>query len=108
MKGFRNWSLSFWKAVAATSSRPDAAFIWICAVLAAKSIDDLSSSGEFPELDALLSTEWDKLLSGEFRKSVQVIEYKLLQEQKMIKGRQITWLVFDHFRLSDVDGAMLN
>ena len=26
----------------------------------------------------------------------------------MIKGRQITWLVFDHFRLSDVDDAMLN
>ena len=26
----------------------------------------------------------------------------------MLKGRQITWLVFDHFKLSDVDGAMLN
>ena len=93
MKGFRDWSLSFRKAVAAASSRPDAAFIWICAVISAKSIDDLSNSGEFPELDALLSTEWDKLLTGEFKKSIQVIEYKLLQEQTMIKGRQITWLV---------------
>ena len=108
MKGFRDWKLSFWKAVAAASSRPDAAFIWICAVTNAKSIYDLSSSGEFPELDALLSTEWDKLLTGEFKKSVQVIEYKLLKEQKMLKGRQTTWLVFDHFRLSDVDDAMLN
>ena len=26
----------------------------------------------------------------------------------MVKGRQISFLVFDHFRLSDVDGAMLN
>ena len=26
----------------------------------------------------------------------------------MIKGRPISWLVFDHFRLSDIDGAMLN
>ena len=26
----------------------------------------------------------------------------------MMEGRQITWLVFDHFKLSDVDGAMLN
>ena len=26
----------------------------------------------------------------------------------MLKGRQTTWLVFDHFRLSDIVGAMLN
>ena len=32
----------------------------------------------------------------------------LLKQGSMIKGRQVTWLVFDHFRLSDVDGAMLN
>jgi hypothetical protein len=26
----------------------------------------------------------------------------------MIKGRQVTWMVYDLFKLSDVDGAMLN
>ena len=26
----------------------------------------------------------------------------------MIKGRQVTWMVYDHSRLSDIDGAMLN
>ena len=108
MKGFRNWQLSFWKAVAAASSRPDAAFIWICDVSTAKSIDDLANSGEFPELDALLSTEWDKIITGEFKKSIQVLEFQLVKEKKMLKGRQITWRVFDHFRLSDVDDAMLN
>ena len=108
MKGFRDWKLSFWKAVAAASSRPDAAFVWICAIVAAKSIEELCNSEDFPELDALLATEWDKILTGEFKKTIRVLEYKLLQEKKTIKGRQITWLVFDHFRLSDVDGAMLN
>ena len=26
----------------------------------------------------------------------------------MLKGRQISWLVFDHFKLADTDNAMLN
>ena len=108
MKGFVTWKLAFLKAVAAASITPDPAFIWICAVSSAKSIYDLSDSGDFPALDALLSTEWDKILTGEFKKSVHVIEFQLLKEKIMLKGRQTTWLVFDHFRLSDVDGAMLN
>ena len=74
----------------------------------AKSYNDLSDSGDFAALDALLSTEWDKVLTGEFKNSVRVIEFQLLKQDIMLKGRQITWLVFDHFRLSDVDGAMLN
>ena len=57
MKGIRNWKLSFWKAVAAASSRPDAAFTWICAIMAAKSVEDLGNSEDFPELGALLATE---------------------------------------------------
>ena len=94
--------------MAAASVRPDPAFAWICQIDAAKSIDDLSDSHDFPELDALLGTEWDKIITGEFKKTVQVKEYDLMKEYKMIKGRQVTWMVFDHFRLSDVDGDMLN
>ena len=65
---------------------PDEAFIWICETSKAKSIDDLADSGNFPALDALLSSDWDKILSGEFKKSVQVIEYSLLKQEKMLKG----------------------
>ena len=108
IKGFRAWKLSFRKSVASASSRPDAAFAWICFIDSAKSVDDLSNSEDFPELDALLGTEWDKIIAGEFKKTVQVKEYDLMKEYKMIKGRQVTWMVFDYFRLSDVDGAMLN
>ena len=108
MKGFVNWKLAFLKAVAAASITPDEAFVWICAVMKAKSYHELNDSGNFPALDALLSTEWDKILTGEFKNSVRVIEFQLLKNNIMLKGRQVTWLVFDHFRLSDVDGAMLN
>jgi len=71
-------------------------------------VEELSNSEDFPELDALLATEWDKIITGDFKKTIQVLEYNLMKEKKMIKGRQISCLVFDHFRLSDVDGAMLN
>ena len=37
---------------------------------------------------------------------MQKLELELQQKDKMIKGRQITWMVYQHFRLSDIDGAM--
>ena len=104
MKNFRSWKLAFKKAVAAASVRPDVAFIWISQVEKVESVDELSDSGEFPELDALLSTEWDRVTPGEFKKSLMVREFNLAKRDVMIKGRQITWLVYDHFRLSDLDG----
>ena len=107
IKGFRTWKLAFKKAVAAASNRPDAAYQWITAVEKATSFDELADSGEFPQLDALLSMEWDKILTGEFKKRLQLkeLEYSLLG--KMVKGRQITWNVFHNFRTTDIDGAML-
>ena len=71
-------------------------------------MEELCDNGEFPELDALAGLEWDKVISCEFRKNVQVKEYELSKADRMIKGRQVTWMVYDHFKLSDIDGAMLN
>ena len=108
MKGFRSWRLAFKKTVAAVSINADEAFIWMGLIEEAKSIDDLSNSGDFAELDALLSVEWDRVITGEFKKTVQLKEQELAKQNKMIKGRQTTWMVYNHFRLSDTDGAMLN
>jgi hypothetical protein len=106
-KNFRKWKLSFKKAVvAATNQRPEEVFAWITAVESASSYEELGDTGPFPELDALLAADWDKILSGEFQKKVHLIEYKLESQGKMIKGRQITWMVYNHFRLSDTDSAL--
>ena len=77
IKGFRQFRLAFKKAVAAASVRPDAAFVWVCQIEKVHSMEELCDSGEFPELDALLGMEWDKIISGEFRKDVQIGEYEL-------------------------------
>ena len=108
IKTFRLWKLAFKKAVAAASARPDEAYVWICAVEDAQSTDELADSGEFVELDALLATEWDKLMPGDFKRQVQAKEYELAKQKKMLKGRQTTWLVYHKFRISDLDTSMLN
>ena len=59
------------------------------------------------QLDTKISAEIDKILSGEFRKQVQIQETALANSGKMIKGRQVLWMIYRHFKLSDEDGAML-
>ena len=61
----------------------------------------------FPQLDAKLAAELDNILFGEFRKQVQVKETALSHECKMIKGRQVAWMIYKHFKRSEEDGAML-
>ncbi len=38
---------------------------------------------------------------------VQVKETALSHEGKMIRGRQVAWMIYKHFKLSEEDGAML-
>ena len=105
--GFRNLKLSFKKQVAAASRFSQEAVAWITAVEKADSFEALEESGAFPQLDAKLSADMDSILCGEFRKQVQVEETALSLKGKMIKGRQVAWMTYKHFKLSEVDGAML-
>ena len=105
--GFRNWKLSFKKKVAAASRYSQEAFAWITEIEKAVSFEDLEDSGMFPQLDAKLAAELDKISSGEFRKQVQVKETALSHEGKMIKGRQVAWMIYKHVKLSEEEGATL-
>ena len=74
ISGFRVWKMAFKKAVAAASSWPQEAFFWITQVESAKSSEDLADSGNFAELDAKLGKDLDKIMSGEFKNTVQIKE----------------------------------
>ena len=104
---FQNLETYLQKQVAAASKYSEQAFAWITEVETAKSFEELADSGAFPQLGAKLSSEFDSILSGEFRKQLQVNETELSLKGKMIKGRQIAWMMYKHFKLSEVDGAML-
>ena len=92
---FNQWSIK--KKVAAASRYSQEAFAWITEVENALAFEDLEDSG--PEawqdqLDAKISAAIDKSLSGEFRKQVQIQETALSNAGKMIKGRQVLWMIY--------------
>ena len=93
---FRFWLLTFKENVAAASRDPDQAFIWIAEVQE-KSFEDLADSGDFPQLDALLATEWDKIITGEFKNRVRNEKMKASDDKRRLKGRQVTKMVYEKF-----------
>ena len=107
IKTFRFWKLSFKKAVASASRFPEEAFTWISEVDKAKSFEDLEDSGKFSQLDSLLATEWEKILTGNMKSKLRTKEIEASRQGKMVKGRQITFMVYHKFRMSELDSAML-
>ena len=106
-ENIQHWRLSFKKAVANASNRnPDEAFKWIAAVETAATMEELSDSGAYPELDILLALEWERIVHGEFKSRVRSIELALEREGKKIKGRQVTWVVYKTFVITDSDNAL--
>ena len=67
-----------------------------------KNFEELDESGKFPDLDTKLNLALEGILSGEFKKEVHVKEIALSKESKMLKGRQIAWMILNHFKISDV------
>ena len=70
-------------------------------------LQELANRGLFEELDAKLSKELDKIMQGDFKKRIQVKETEYSKRGEMLTGRQITWLLYDNFKISDTDGVML-
>ena len=90
------------------SRRSKEAYAWLTKVEKATSFEELADSGEFEELDAKLSTALDSLIQGELKRKVQVKETQLSQQGMPITGRQITWMLYDYFKVSTNDGVLLD
>ena len=46
-------------------------------------------------------------MQGNFKNRIQVKETEYSIKGEMLTGRQITWMLYDYFKISDTDGAML-
>ena len=107
---FKSWKFGSRKVVVAASNRPEKAFHWFSEIEKAKKIEDLENSGQLPNLDVQLNAGMYKVLTGEFKKEVQHIEEKMAKEvpSKMLKGRQITWLIYQKFTRPDAEIQIKN
>ena len=67
-----------------------------------------STNHDFETLDCKIARGLSKILNGDFEKRV-LIEEDISQEKsrQSLTGRQIAWMIYDHFKLTDTDGAFL-
>ena len=102
---FRSWKLSVRDEIAGASGKPDAGFAWIMEIEKTKNgIDDLRDSGPFPSLDAKLAASLSKALTGELARQINIVKEQKASEGLFLKGRQILFMVYQHYRISEPKG----
>ena len=50
----------------------------------------------------------DDVLQDEFKKKVQVKETEYSKDGLLLTGRQITWVLYEYFKVSETDVALLD
>ena len=107
---WRTWKMDAMKIVASTSGRPERAIIWISQFETSKSWEDLENSGDtWATLDIKIAAALTKILHGTFVSRIRLIEQTLANQtpKRMLKGRQMFWLLEDHFKLHSTEGQAL-
>ena len=100
-----NYKVKVIQQVIAASGRRDVKKVtrWVQEVeKSSKGFKRLRKSGRnFETLDMKLAASLSKTLKGEFARSVAVKEARRLRDHgKPLNGRQLLWLIYDHFRVN--------
>ena len=105
---FQSWRVNFRTDVCSKAKNPCLAMIWIKEIETAKTIDDLitpkSITGtDFPdndELDMMMTAALKKCYDRQthFRKKISVEEQRAQKNDRFLRGRQIAFVIYDHFR----------
>ena len=81
-----------------------------------ESIDDLITSAsvtsrpilDFENLDFKLACGLGEILTWNFKKQVTTTESKAQSEKRSLTGRQMAWMIYDLFKISRDNEAILN
>ena len=106
---FQSWKVNFRTEVCSKAKDPRLAMQWIKEIETAKSIDDLitprstlerTDFPDYDELDAMMTSTLRKLFDKQthFRKKVSVEEQRAQNNDRLSRGRQIAFMIYDHFR----------
>ena len=89
--------------------------LWIKEVEMVESVDDLKSSRSiggtpgpnFELLDARIASALNKIIQNtRFMKKVTLEEMKAHKENRFLRGRQISYLIYEYFRVTGVDESV--
>ena len=107
---FACWKIRFKTEVCTCSQFPTEAMQWIKEVELVDSVDELRSSSSismpnFEVLDARIASALNKIIhNSHFKRRISLEEQKAQKEDRFLRGRQIAYLIYDHFR---VTGTMI-
>ena len=62
---------------------------------------------KFQTLNAKIATGLGEIIQGTLKQKIQLIETQMDQNCQMMTGRMMAWQVYNSFKLTAVDGAML-
>ena len=91
--------------------------LWIKEVEMVESVDDLKSSRSiigihgpnFEVLDARIASALNRIIQNtRFKKKVSLEKMKAQKEDRFFRGRQIAYLIYDHFRVTGANDSVEN
>ena len=114
---FACWKIRFKTEVCTCSQFPAEAMLWIKEVELVDSVDDLKSSSSigiqmpnFEELDAKIASALNRIIhKSHFKKKGQSGGTKSpKKEYRFLRGRQITYLINEYFRVTGANDSVEN
>ena len=114
---FACWKIRFKTEVCTCSQFPTEAMQWIKDVEMVDSVDDLGSSSsvrglrmpDFEVLDAKIASALNRIIHNtQFKRKVSLEEQKAQKEDRLLRGRQIAYLIYDYFRVSGANHSVEN
>ena len=114
---FACWKIRFKTEVCTCSQFPTEAMQWIKEVELVDSVDELRSSSSirgismpnFEVLDARIASALNKIIhNSQFKRRISLEEQKAQKEDRFLRGRQIAYLIYDHFRVTGTHDSVEN
>ena len=114
---FACWKIRFKTEVCTCSQFPTEAMLWIEEVELVDSVDDLKSScsvrgiqmPNFEVFDAKIASALNRIIRNtQFKRKVSLEEQKAPKEDRVLRGRQIAYLIYEYFRVTGANDSIEN
>ena len=114
---FACWKIRFKTEVCTCSQFPTEAMQWIKEVEMVDSVDDLKSSSSIRRismpnlevLDARIASALNRIIhNSHFKRRISLHEMKAQKEDCFLRGRQITYLIYEYFRVTGANDSVEN
>ena len=114
---FACWKIRFKTEVCTGSQFPTEAMQWIKEVELVESVDELRTSSSirgismpnFEELDARIASALNKVIhKSHFKRRISLEEQKAQKQDRFFRGRQIAYLIYNHFRVTGSHDSVEN